>query len=147
MNSQKAACWGKGTFVLLLLLFTVGLMACSQADPTQPPDQDEPVAETQEPVVSTEEGMATHYSQDQDGAKTANGETYRNAALTAAHKTLAFGTRVKVTNLENGKSVIAVINDRGPYAEGLIIDLSYSAAQALDMIESGTVRIKVEVLE
>lgn len=137
--------WAKGSFYLLLL--AVVLVACSQAEPAQQPDRDEQVAETQESVLSTEEGMASHYSQDQDGAKTANGEIYRDAALTAAHKTLPFGTRVKTTNLENGKSVIVVINDRGPYGEGLIIDLSYSAAIEIDMIESGTVRIKVEVLE
>jgi rare lipoprotein A len=133
--------------LLPVVLTAVALTACSQAEPAQQPDRDEPVTETQESVLSTEEGMASHYSPDQEGAKTANGEIYRNAALTAAHKTLPFDTRVKATNLENGKSVIVVINDRGPYGEGLIIDLSYSAAQAIDMVESGIVPIRVEVLE
>ena len=95
----------------------------------------------------TEEGMASFYSQDQDGADTASGEIYRNETLTGAHRTLEFGTRVRVTNLDNGKSVEVIINDRGPYAEGVIIDVSYSAAQALDMIASGIVSARIEVLE
>jgi rare lipoprotein A len=118
----------------------MGLIGCGQAEP--PAGATEPVAN-----AYTEEGMATFYSPDQDGAETTSGETYRNEAFTAAHKTLEFGTRVRVTNLDNSKSVEVVINDRGPYAEGAIIDVSYSAAQALDMVTSGTVRARIEVLE
>ena len=135
--------------LLFLSLVSIVLIACSQTEPTQEPDKNEPLAATTEPVVNayTEEGMASFYSQDQDGAETASGEIYRNETLTGAHRTLEFGTRVRVTNLDNGKSVEVIINDRGPYAEGVIIDVSYSAAQALDMIASGIVSARIEVLE
>jgi rare lipoprotein A len=134
---------------LFLSLFIIVLIGCSQAEPTERPDNDKSPAGTAEPAAngSTEEGMAAHYTEDQEGAQTASGEIIRNDALTAAHKTLEFGTQVRVTNLENGKTVDVIINDRGPYAEGFIIDVSYSAAQALDMIASGTVRARIEVLE
>jgi rare lipoprotein A len=95
----------------------------------------------------TEEGRASFYAKELEGGTTASGETYRSDALTAAHRTLAFGTKVKVTNLDNGKSVEVVINDRGPHAEGVIIDVSYSAAQALDMIDAGIVRARIEVVD
>jgi rare lipoprotein A len=82
-----------------------------------------------------------------DGAQTASGDTYRNDALTGAHRTLEFGTKVRVTNLDNGKSVEVLINDRGPTAKGVIIDVSYSAAQALDMLDAGIVNARIEVVE
>jgi rare lipoprotein A len=82
-----------------------------------------------------------------DGAQTASGETYRNDALTAAHRTLEFGTRVQVTNLDDAKSVEVVINDRGATAEGVIIDVSYSAAHAPDMLDPGIVQVKIEVID
>jgi rare lipoprotein A len=136
--TNQVSGFGKGCSLLLLLLFAVLLMACSRAEPT---------AEIQESAPYIETGKASHYSQDLDGAKTTSGEIYRNDKSTAAHRTLEFGTEVKVTNLENGKSTIVVINDRGPFAAGLIIDVSYSAAQELDMIESGVVRARIEALE
>ena len=80
-----------------------------------------------EPIVAcayTELGQASYYGEAMDGAQTASGETYRNDALTGAHRTLEFGTKVRVTNLDNGKSVEVVINDRGPTAEGVIIYVS-----------------------
>jgi rare lipoprotein A len=103
-----------------------------------------------EPTVAsayTEQGQASYYGEAMDGAQTASGETYRNDALTGAHRTLEFGTRVRVTNLDNGKSVVVVINDRGPTAKGVIIDVSYSAAQELDMLGAGVVQARIEVVE
>jgi rare lipoprotein A len=92
--------------------------------------------------------MASYYGQGDEfnGRKTANGEVFDKNALTAAHQTLPFGTKVKVTNLENGKSVIITINDRGPFARGRILDLSYAGAQALGMLGTGTARVQLEVL-
>jgi rare lipoprotein A len=81
------------------------------------------------------------------GKQTANGESYNQMALTAAHKTLPFGTLLRVTNLKNGESVIVRINDRGPYIEGRDLDLSKGTAQSLRMIKRGVVKVKVERLQ
>ena len=80
------------------------------------------------------------------GRLTANGEHYDERALTAAHRTLDLGTRVRVTNLENRKSVVVTVNDRGPYAKGRIIDLSRRAARVLGFVHDGVTRVKVEPL-
>jgi rare lipoprotein A len=93
-----------------------------------------------------EVGMATWYGKDHHGGPTASGERFDMNALTAAHKKLPMGTRVRVTNLENGRSVVVRINDRGPYGKGRIIDVSFAAARALDMLDRGVVRARVEVL-
>ena len=91
--------------------------------------------------------MASYYADSLHGNLTASEEPYDKDAMTAAHRTLAFGTRVKVTNLDNGRSVEVVINDRGPYAKDRIIDVSGSAARQLGMIDSGTAKVSIEVLE
>ena len=90
-----------------------------------------------------ETGTASWYGPGFHGKTTANGEKYDMNGLTAAHRTLAFGTKVKVINLDNGKSVTVRINDRGPYAKGRIIDLSKGAAKKVDMIEAGTAKVKL----
>jgi rare lipoprotein A len=92
----------------------------------------------------TETGKASFYGNEFDGRKTANGETFHQSQLTAAHKHLPFGTMVKVTNLANNKTVVVRINDRGPYAAGRIIDLSKAAAKQIDMIAAGIARVKIE---
>jgi len=94
-----------------------------------------------------EEGMASWYGKKFHGKKTASGERFNMHALTAAHRTLPFGTQVKVTNLENKKSVVVRINDRGPFVKGRIIDLSYAAARKIDMIEKGVVKVRIEVVK
>lgn len=91
-------------------------------------------------------GVASWYGPGFQGRQTANGERYNMNEMTAAHKSLKFGTRVKVTNQTNGLSVVVRINDRGPYVGSRIIDLSKSAARALDMIGPGTASVTVEVL-
>lgn len=92
-------------------------------------------------------GVASWYGGKFHGRKTANGERYDMNKLTAAHKSLPFGTRVKVTNRKNGRSVIVRINDRGPYAGKRVIDLSRKAAEAVGMIRSGIAPVTVEVLQ
>lgn len=92
----------------------------------------------------TETGKASYYGDDFNGKKTANGQTFNKNALTAAHKTLPFGTVVKVTNISNGKTVTVVINDRGPYVKGRIIDLSEKAAASIDMINQGVAQVKLK---
>jgi rare lipoprotein A len=94
-------------------------------------------------AAGAQSGMASWYKM---GKITANGERYRPLGLTAAHRTLRFGTRVKVTNLRTGRSVIVRINDRGPFIRGRIIDLSLGAARAIGLTKSGTARVKVTVL-
>ena len=91
-------------------------------------------------------GIASWYGPNFHAKKTSNGETYNMYALTAAHKTLPMNTIVKVDNLENGKSIIVRINDRGPFVSGRIIDLSNKAAHAVDMVSKGTANVVVTVL-
>ena len=91
-------------------------------------------------------GVASYYGPGFHGRRTANGEAFDMHAMTAAHRTLPFGTKVKVTNLANGKSAIVRVNDRGPYANGRIIDLSVAAAKQIGSTNSGTARVTLEVL-
>jgi rare lipoprotein A len=93
-----------------------------------------------------ERGVASWYGPNFHGKQTSGGEVYDMHAMTAAHKTLPIPTWVEVTNLSNGKRVIVKVNDRGPFVDDRIIDLSYSAAQALDMIKMGTARVQVRAL-
>jgi rare lipoprotein A len=93
-----------------------------------------------------EDGIASYYASRYHGRPTASGETFNVDALTAAHRTLPFGTRVRVTNLNNGRSVIVRVNDRGPFVDGRVIDLSPAAARRIDMIQAGVVPVKVEVI-
>lgn len=90
---------------------------------------------------------ASWYGPGFHGRKTANGELYDQMSYTAAHKSLKFGTLLKITNLKNNKSVIVRINDRGPYVEGRDLDLSKASALALGMVKRGVVRIKVEEIK
>lgn len=99
------------------------------------------------PTGNQQNGLASWYGDDFHGKLTSCKETYDMHALTAAHQTLPFNSRVRVTNLLNGRSVVVRINDRGPFVEGRIIDMSYAAAKALDMVEAGVVPARISVLE
>lgn len=94
-----------------------------------------------------ERGIASYYKKDFEGKKTANGEIFSNRKLTAAHKTLPLGTIVRVTNLDNGKSIDVRINDRGPYIGGRIIDLTERAFGKIADKKVGTIEVSVQVLE
>ncbi len=94
----------------------------------------------------TQTGEASFYASKFEGRKTASGEIFSNEKMTAAHKQLAFGTKVRVTNLENQKTVVVIINDRGPFIKGRIIDVSQKAAKELEFLQQGTVRVKIEVI-
>ena len=96
---------------------------------------------------AVESGRASWYGGKFHGRKTASGERFDERKLTAAHRSLPFGTRVRVTNLNNGKQVVVRINDRGPWGMRKIIDVSEAAARKLGMIRAGVVPVKVEVLE
>ncbi len=93
------------------------------------------------------EGMASYYGKEFAGSRTASGERFDPAALTAAHRSLSFGSRVAVTNLSNGQEVIVRINDRGPWGKGRIIDISHGAAKQIGMHRSGTAWVRLELLD
>ena len=103
-----------------------------------------------EPVLTAHHsgfrGKASWYGPGFHGRLTANGERYNQYALTAAHRSLPFGTRVRVTNVNNGRSVIVRINDRGPFIRGRVIDLSTAAASNIGMIHHGVVQVRLQVL-
>lgn len=94
-----------------------------------------------------EEGEASWYGPGFHGRQTASGEVYDMEAMTAAHRELPFGSRVRVINLDNGHETRVRINDRGPFARGRVLDLSRAAAREIDMLGSGTARVRIEVLE
>lgn len=110
---------------LLLLLFSVSFISIAQ----------------------TQSGKASFYADKFEGRPTASGEKYKHNKLTAAHKSLPFGTKVKVTNIANNQTVEVTINDRGPYVDGRIIDLSKSAAEKLGFVNLGLADVQVEVID
>ena len=97
-------------------------------------------------VVSTSTGEASWYGPGFFGNRTANGEVFRPGTMTAAHRTLPFGTKVKVTNLRNGKETIVRINDGGPFSGHRVIDIAHGAAQHLGLVSSGIAQVRLEVL-
>lgn len=92
-------------------------------------------------------GVSSYYGEDFHGKLTANGEVYDMYGVTAAHKTLPLNTVARVTNMENDKSIILRINDRGPYVAGRILDCSYGAAKKLGFVIQGTTKVKIEIIE
>lgn len=95
----------------------------------------------------SETGQASYYGNEFHGRKTANGEQFDQAKLTAAHRTLPFGTRLKVTNTQNGKSVQVRVNDRGPFVKGRVIDLSSSAFKTIASLNAGVVPVRIQVVD
>lgn len=122
---------------LVLTAILVLLAGCASPPPAAPP----PAAGT--PVYRAE-GQASWYGQRHHGRRTASGERFDQHALTAAHRSLPFGSRAKVTHLRSQRSVVVRINDRGPYGRGRIIDLSRAAAERLGMLRSGVAPVRVE---
>jgi len=120
---------------------------CHHRPPVVPPPSEAPSARRHPsapaPIVQGQEGIASWYGRPYNGRRTADGEIYNMHAMTAAHRTLPFGTRVRVHDLENNRTVVVRINDRGPFVEGRIIDLSYAAAKALHMPSTAVVRLHI----
>ncbi len=94
----------------------------------------------------TSRGVASYYGNEFQGRLTANGERFDQNQMTAAHRTLPFGTKVRVKHVNNGREVVVRINDRGPFVDGRIIDLSRSAAEQLDMIREGVAMVEITIL-
>ena len=123
----------KATFSLILL----SQIGCSTVQPNN---------KNKDWLGYTESGIASYYADKHQHQKTASGERYRHTLKTAAHKTLPFGVNVKVTNLENRKSVVVKVNDRGPFVKGRIIDLSKSAFKAISQPNEGLLKVRIEVV-
>ncbi len=123
-----------------------------------PADRDEPGGasddedddeddDDQDDADDAQTGLASYYATKFEGRRTASGAVYRRDAMTAAHRSLPFGTRVRVTRLATGKSVVLVVNDRGPFRKGRIVDVSRCAAEQLDLVRAGVARVRLDVLE
>jgi rare lipoprotein A len=91
-------------------------------------------------------GVASYYG-NEAGNRTASGQRFNQNAMTAAHRSLPFGTKLRVTNVDSGRSVTVRVNDRGPYVQGRVVDVSYSAADALGMVGKGVAKVKLDVVE
>ncbi|HEU4765690.1 MAG TPA: septal ring lytic transglycosylase RlpA family protein [Candidatus Eisenbacteria bacterium] len=101
---------------------------------------------SEERLAFEEEGYASYYGREHHGRRTASGERFDAGRLTAAHRTLPFGTRVRVTNLDNGRKVVVTVTDRGPFRRHRVIDVSRRAAEDLGFLREGTARVRLEVL-
>jgi len=114
---------------------------------TRAKDDVPPSLNTTAKVGQSYVGIASYYGPNFHGQLTANGEVFDMYGITAAHQTLPFNTVVRVTNLENEKSLLVRINDRGPFVKGRMLDLSYGAAKKLGIIASGTAKVQMEIVE
>jgi rare lipoprotein A len=132
-SDNSRVCYWLGCFIVVIV------SGCSV------PASKVPVPSLPEGRVS-QTGIASWYGPGFHGKPTASGEIYNQNDLTAAHQTLPLGTKVMVTNLENGSATEVVVNDRGPFAKGRIIDLSYAAAQSLQMVGPGTALVRLDVI-
>jgi rare lipoprotein A len=133
---------GSARWIMALSLVAT-LVGCA----TPPPKTPQPDAEPQPSVEQAEligSGKASYYGSQHHNKLTANGERFDQGALTAAHRTLPFGTKVRVINARNGKSVVVRINDRGPFVRGRIIDLSKAAFQSIASTRSGVIQVRLE---
>jgi rare lipoprotein A len=161
MDSLTRLCtWLTGyRFIFIFALFAFFICACASSTSTSPPPplikpgHPKPykvLGKWYQPLPHSEgfrqSGMASWYGWEFHGKKTSNGEFYNMYAMTAAHKTLPLGTYVKVHNLENNRSVVVRINDRGPFVRGRVIDLSYTAAKDIGIVGPGTARVEVIAL-
>jgi len=134
-------------FRLPLILVLTSLAGCASQPSVAPSPTPAPSISQAAPEPSfTQTGLASFYGRAHDGKITASGESFNPEDFTAAHRTLALGSRVRVTNLENGQAVTVKITDRGPFVRGRIIDLSLAAARALGMTEKGVTRVRLEGL-
>lgn len=144
--------------LLIIIFFAAVVAGCARRRPAVNPPAPAPAPSgpvTPQPVPSrpgalpgqfTEEGMASWYGAPFDGRRTSDGEVYDMHEFTAAHRTLPFNAMVRVTNLSNGRHVDVRINDRGPFVANRIIDLSYSAAEAIGMVGPGTARVRLDLI-
>jgi rare lipoprotein A len=153
MAVATTASRGPGAAALLFALLAVSGCATLGSGEAVPPRDAVPPRETIPPRevgpprgADALVGVASWYGPRHHGRPTASGQPFDMNALVAAHRTLPLGSRVRVTNLDNGRTVVVQIVDRGPYVRGRLIDVSQAAAEALDMLDRGTARVRLEVL-
>ncbi|MBN8706398.1 MAG: septal ring lytic transglycosylase RlpA family protein [Bacteroidetes bacterium] len=147
MTSQP--CFSKYSFLAILLAVVVFEGCTSTARFTSEREPGKVVfrgkkSATIESTGEQANGVASFYGPKFHGRQTASGEIFDMYQFTAAHRQFPFGTRLKVTNLDNGKSVIVRVNDRGPFVKSRVLDLSYAAAKDIDMVTSGVAKVKIE---
>jgi rare lipoprotein A len=130
---------------VLCVSLTITLSGCATVARTPAAPAATPPARAATP--GTYVGKASWYGEPHHGRKTASGERYDMHALTAAHRTLPLGTKLRVTNVENGRAVVVRVNDRGPYIDGRVIDLSRAAARQLGELGDGLFNVRLEVLD
>jgi rare lipoprotein A len=123
---------------LTIFLVSAAIVGCSTAPPKESADKW---------IGYTENGEASFYADKHENRKTASGERYNHDLKTAAHRTIPLGSTINVTNIANGKSVVAKVNDRGPFAQGRIVDLSKSAFSSIADTASGVITVQIEVIE
>lgn len=131
---------------LIALFISTFLWGCSSVKSTAPSAQPTGTNSVNRPGY-VETGKASFYANVHQSRKTASGEIYDHNLSTAAHKKLPFGTKIRVTNMQNGKTVVVKINDRGPFVKGRILDLSKSAFSSIASVSSGIIAVKIEVIE
>jgi len=136
----------RGANLLAFSVLVFALLGCGTSSPRFL-TRDREWAGRTETEPTQLQGVASYYADEFNGRTTANGETYNMHALTAAHRTLPFNTVVRVTHLENRRSVVVRINDRGPFKDDRVIDLSLEAAKQIGLISEGTGPVALEVLE
>jgi len=128
-----------GIITLAVIFLTLSfLQGCGRYKPYEPHP---------ELIGYTETGIASHYALKFQFRRTASGERFNNLAMTAAHKSLPFGTKVRVTNIKSGKWTTVTINDRGPFIKGRIIDLTRAAFAKIENLNKGTAEVRIEVIE
>jgi rare lipoprotein A len=122
---------------LVIVFVSIAILGCSSPQPKSPGNW----------IGFTERGEASFYANRHQFQKTASGELYNHSLRTAAHKEVPFGSNVRVTNVENGKSVVVKVNDRGPFVRGRVIDLSKSAFSSIGNTSLGVISVQIEVIE
>ncbi len=135
---------------IILVLIIVGIIGCGPSiaygDYVKSDGMSRKEIEAIKNHPRVQVGVASYYGSKFHKKRTANGEIFNMYKVSAAHKTLPLGTKVRVINLKNGRSLTMTINDRGPYVKGRVIDLSYKAAQKLGFVNQGTTKVRIEVL-
>jgi rare lipoprotein A len=131
----------RAPFLILLLSTALLTTACAASRPA-------PSSSTYSDVDDSfvEEGIASYYANQHEGRRTASGRVFDNSALTAAHRTLPFGTRLHVVNLDNGRDVVVTVTDRGPFRKARVIDVTRRAAKKLGFLRAGIARVRLEVV-
>lgn len=122
----------------IIFLISVAILGCTTTPPARQPA---------EPAAYTETGKASFYADEHTSEKTASGELYDPNLKTAAHRTIPLGSKIRVTNVDNGKSVDVTVNDRGPFAKGRVVDLSKSAFSSIGSLSSGVINVQIVQLE